>query len=90
MNNFLIGAALVAAGGFFGFAVFACCLASKKRVKPKGKWNKIDKIKVRQVEGFAEIPTRYVYAECPNCKNCFVMVCTSQYKYCPNCGERKE
>lgn len=89
MFKFLIGALI---GGILGFMVFALCSASKEadeRAK-HGKWNKLDKIKVKQVEGFIEIPKRYVYAECPNCNNCFTMVCTSQFKYCPNCGERKE
>lgn len=89
MKNFLIGTTLILVGGFFGFVIFACCLASKRAdAKAKHhKWNKLDKIKIKQIEGLIEIPTRYVYAECPNCNHCFIMVCTSQYKYCPNCGE---
>ena len=34
MLEFLIGAIV---GGFIGFGIFACCLASKKEVKPKSK-----------------------------------------------------
>lgn len=59
-------------------------------IKTINKWNKIDKIKIEQVEGKIKVPTRYVYAECPNCNNCFIMVCTIQYKYCPNCNSKIE